>query len=106
MTDGFVQQDSRPARAEHHFHFASRSLASVELQNRLPRRFIGEMLRRFFGQEELERDASAAACTCRAPNSALSDFAMQKTLMRAIGCTSSAKVPSEPMTRMRRSSSA
>ena len=58
-----------------------------------------------FAVEVFQRHTAAAAGVPRA-EPALSDFAMQKTLMRASGCASSAKLPSEPITRMRRISSA
>src|SRR5208282_5736790 len=63
MTHGFVQKHAGPTGTEHHFHFAGRSLASVELQNRLARSFFGEILRSLFAEEEVKRDASPAAGT-------------------------------------------
>ena len=61
MADGFVQQNARPSRTQDHFHFARRGLARLELHNRLPRRFLGEMFRRAFAGEKLQAHAPAAA---------------------------------------------
>ncbi len=61
MADGFVQKHAGPARAEHDFHFAGRSFARVELQDRLARRFLGEIFGSLFPEEEVEGNASAAA---------------------------------------------
>ena len=56
-----MQQDSRPSRAKHDFHLASRSLARIKLQNRLPRRFFRKKFRSLFAEEEIQRDSSATA---------------------------------------------
>ena len=61
VTDGFVQQHAGPAGAEHDFHLAGRSFASVELQDGLAGCFFREILGSFFAEEEIESDASAAA---------------------------------------------
>ena len=61
VADGFVQQHAGPAGTEHDFHFAGRSFAGVELQDRLARGFFGEVLGSLFAEEEVEGDASAAA---------------------------------------------
>jgi len=44
MTDGLVQQHSRPARSEDNFHLACRCFARVQLQNCLPCGLLGEKL--------------------------------------------------------------
>src|SRR5208337_3470746 len=56
-----MQQDSRPSWAEHDFHLACGRLARIELNDGLPRCFDGKVLRRFLGQEVVERHTSAAA---------------------------------------------
>ena len=61
VADGFVQQDARPARPEHHGHFARRRLDGIQLDDRLAAGFLGERLGRMFFVEEVERDAAAAA---------------------------------------------
>ncbi len=61
VSDGFVQQDAGPSRAENDFHFAGGSFARVELQDRLPGRFFREELGVFVAEEEVEGHASAAA---------------------------------------------
>ena len=61
VTHGLVQQHARPSRAEHNFHLAGGSFASVELQDRLPRGFFGEEFRSLLAEEEVESYASAAA---------------------------------------------
>ena len=61
MTYGFVQKYAGPARAEHHFHFAGWGFAGVELEYGLAGCFLGEIFRSFLSEEEVERDASAAA---------------------------------------------
>src|SRR5690349_15320686 len=48
MSDRLVQQHSGPSRAEHNFHFARRRLASIKLDYRLSRRFMGEVLGSLF----------------------------------------------------------
>ena len=103
VADGFVQQHAGPAWAENHFHVSGRSFAGVELQDRLPGSFFGEVFRSLLAEEEVEGDAASATGTPRAE--LVSVFAMQDTFMRARGWESSAKVPSEPTTRMLRSSS-
>ena len=56
-----MQQDSRPSGSEHHRHLARRRIDGVQLDDRLPRGFLREIFGRFLVQEEVERDASAAA---------------------------------------------
>ena len=109
VADGLVQQNAGPSRTEHDFHVSRRSFARIELQNRLPRGFFGKELRSFVAEEEVERNPPAAArgsTSRRLAAELASVFAMQETFMRASGCESSANVPSEPTTRMVRSSSA
>ncbi len=106
VTDRFVQQDSRPSRTEHHFHLARRGFARVELNDRLPCCFLGEMLRRCLALEVVQAPRVRRRPALPRAEPDASDLAMQKTLMRASGCESSAKLPSEPITRMRRNSSA
>ena len=104
VTDGFVQQHAGPARAEDDFHLAGRSFTRVQLQDRLAGGLFGEILGSLFAEKEVESDASAAAGAA-AGGSCRSVLAMQETFMRARGWESSAKVPSEPTTRMLRNSS-
>ncbi len=61
MANRFVQQNPRPSRAEYDFHVTSWSFASVELKNCLTRRFFCEMFGIFLAEEEVQRDAAAAA---------------------------------------------
>jgi hypothetical protein len=61
VTDGFVQQDAGPSRAENHFHFTGGGFTRVELKNRLAGRFFGEVFWILVSEEEIESDASAAA---------------------------------------------
>ena len=58
---GFMQQDAGPARTQHHGHLAGRRVHRVQHHDGLARGFGGEMLGRFFVQEEAELHASAAA---------------------------------------------
>ncbi len=104
VADGFVQQDAGPAGAEHHFHLASRRFTRVQLNNRLPRRFLGEMLRSLLAEEEVKRYAAAAAGAA-AGGIAARSWRCSATFKRASGWESSAKVPSEPITRILRISS-
>ena len=39
MTDGLVQQDTRPARSQHHGHGSGRSGNGLQVDQRLPHRF-------------------------------------------------------------------
>src|ERR1019366_10635207 len=75
MSDGFMQQDPRPPRTQHHFHLASRRLASIELNEALPRRFLGEMLRRRLPLEIFQGHAATTTsrATRRARNFVLGD---------------------------------
>ena len=61
VADGFVQQDAGPARTQHNFHFAGRALARIQLNDGLPRRFPGEVLRSLFSQKRFHAVASAAS---------------------------------------------
>jgi hypothetical protein len=98
-----MQQDSRPAGAEHHFHLAGRSGHGAELQNRSAR----GLARQVSGLLEPVNCSSPA----RPPPPAeplvvfASSLAMTKTLSRQSGWVSLAKAPSEAAIRMRRSSS-
>src|SRR6185312_1957023 len=60
MTNGLMQQNSRPPRSEHYFHLACRSLASVKLNNGLPRCVLGKIFRSLFAVKEVESHAAAA----------------------------------------------
>src|SRR5262249_10350210 len=61
VADSFVQENSRPAGAEHNFHFARGCVLRIKLHDRLPRGFLGETLRRFITREEFEANTAAAA---------------------------------------------
>ena len=104
VTDGLVQQNSRPSRPKHNFHVSRRSFARIELQNRLPRGLFRKKFRRLFAKEKIKSHSAASAGTA-APRM-VSVLAMQETFMRASGCESSANVPSDPTTKIFRSSSA
>ena len=104
MADSFMQQDAGPSGAEHDFHLACRSFARIKLQNRLPRRFLGEVLGVFSPKKKSRATRPPPPELPRAELPSV--LAMQETFMRASGCESSAKVPSEPITRILRSSSA
>src|SRR5215471_766658 len=61
MTNGFVQQHSRPSGTEDNFHLSCWGLASVELQDRLAGRFLGEKFGTLVTKEEVESDTASAA---------------------------------------------
>ena len=54
MAYGFVQKDAGPAGAEHDFHFARGSFASVELQDGLAGGLFREIFRSLLAEEEIE----------------------------------------------------
>src|SRR5262252_9300768 len=60
MSDGFVEQDTRPAGAEYDRHFTCRRRHGVKLHNGLTGSFVSKMLGGLIVLEEIERDASAA----------------------------------------------
>jgi len=104
VTDGFVQQHSGPSGTEDDFHLACRSFAGIELQNRLPRCFAGEVFWRRNGSEK--NSMATRPPPPELPRAELvSVLAMQPTLNRARGWESSANVPSEATIKIRRSSS-
>src|SRR5947209_17775041 len=43
VSNGFVEQNPRPSRTEHDFHFSSGRLARIKLDDRLSRRLLGEI---------------------------------------------------------------
>src|SRR5206468_6705440 len=61
MTDGFVQEHAGPAGTKDNFHFSRRSLASVQLQNRLSRRLFGEIFGSLVAEEEIQGHPTASA---------------------------------------------
>src|SRR6185295_12173692 len=61
VSNGFVQQDARPAGTQHHRHFASRRFAGTQLDDGLPRSFACEMLGSFFVAKEIQRYTAATA---------------------------------------------
>ena len=110
VADGFVQQDAGPSGAEDDWHLASGGCDGVELQDGGAGGLAGEVLGRFCAFKEVERDAASAAglvprVVLPAPWLAEASLAMTKTLRRARGWVSEAKVPSDAAMRMRRSSS-
>ena len=54
VSDGFVQHDARPARAQHHRHLARGRIDGIELHDGLARGFRGELLGRLYVCEEGE----------------------------------------------------
>ena len=50
MTDGLVQQNTRPAGAEHHRHFSGRCRAGVEIDHRLMHGGTGVILQGFVAE--------------------------------------------------------
>ena len=103
VPDGFVQQDSRPPGTEHHFHFACWRVARVELDDGLRAASIAKCSG-VFSVWKNSIPTRPPPPEFRAQLAAV--LAMQNTLIRANGCESSSRLPSEPMTRMRRNSSA
>jgi hypothetical protein len=83
VADCFMEQNSRPAGAEHDFHLARRSGYCAELQNRSARGFASQALRAFASCELFE--------PARPPPPAeplvvfASSLAMTKTLSRQRG---------------------
>ncbi len=61
MADGFVQQYSRPARAEHHVHGSRRRVFGAQVQHRLAHRFAGVALIIAAVDKEAELHPPAAA---------------------------------------------
>src|SRR5437867_13311220 len=61
MADRFVQQNTGPARTEHHGHFARRGFGRIELHNGLPRRLPGEVFRSTDRGKKVESDAAPTA---------------------------------------------
>src|SRR2546425_8276523 len=61
VADGLVEQDARPARPEHDGHRAGRSVHGAELEDGLARRLPREPAPALVLEEEVERDAPAAA---------------------------------------------
>jgi hypothetical protein len=75
----------------------------VELKDCLTGGFAGEVFRSLVAEKEIKEHGRRAEL----PRAELVSLrAMQETFMRASGCESSANVPSEPTTRILRSSSA
>ena len=62
MADRFVQEHAGPAGTKHNFHFTGRGFASVQLQNCLSRRFLGEIFGSLITEEKIQRYPTAAAC--------------------------------------------
>ena len=81
----FVQQNPRPAGPQHHRRFAGRRVHRIQLHDGLARGFASEMFRRLFVQEEIQRDASAAARSSHAAERHRPSRASALTLIRAIG---------------------
>ena len=70
VADGFVQQNSRPAGAEHHGHFAGRGVHRVEHGDGFARGFGGEVFGSLLVEEESElytarRRRHVRAADCR-----------------------------------------
>jgi hypothetical protein len=61
VADGFVKQDSGPAGAEDDFHVSSGRGDGVELQDRLARGFVSEVLGGLVALEEVELERAASA---------------------------------------------
>ena len=61
MPDRLMEQDARPARPQHHFHFTGRSFHRAQLYDRLASRLAREVLGSFLFQEESQLDAPAAS---------------------------------------------
>src|SRR5438034_11525992 len=62
MADRFVQEHAGPAGTKHNFHFTGRGFASVQLQNCLSRRFLGEIFGSLITEEQMQSYPTAAAC--------------------------------------------
>ena len=67
MTDGFVQQNPRPARAKHHVHSPRRGVFSAQIQHRLTHRFAGVAFIISSVDKEAELHPPAAAETADLP---------------------------------------
>src|SRR6266700_2813399 len=67
MSDCLVYKDSRPAGAEHNFHFSSRGFAGIELKNRLTSGFPSKVFGSLFAEKEIKGHAAPATGTsaCR-----------------------------------------
>src|SRR6266699_6541139 len=61
MSDSLMYKDSRPAGAEHNFHFTSRSFAGIELKNCLTRGFPGKVFGSLLPEKEVQGNAAATA---------------------------------------------
>src|SRR5207302_4265815 len=53
----------RPSRTQHYFHYSRRSRTRIQLNDRLPLRFLGEMLRCLLRLETFQSNAATAAGT-------------------------------------------
>ena len=61
VADRFVQQNSRPSRAEHDHHLARGRIDGVEVDDRLPRRLERVLAPALILEEVVPLDAAAAA---------------------------------------------
>src|SRR4029453_15929269 len=74
MTNGFVQENPRPARPEDHFHWPSRRIDSSKLENCLSRAFARDRFRVEIPSEDIESLTAAAPLIPRlTPASLFSD---------------------------------
>src|SRR5215472_10976981 len=60
MTDRFVQQDSRPSRAQHYDHLSRRGLDSIEIDNGLARGTQRKLLPALVFKEVIPFNTAAA----------------------------------------------
>src|SRR5712692_6466730 len=61
-----MQQHARPAWPQYNFHFSSRSLTGIELQNCLARSFSGEVFGILITKKEIQSNSAASAATTSA----------------------------------------
>ncbi len=61
MADGFVQQNTRPARTKHHGHFTRRGGNGIKVHNSLTKRFINRLFPGFLIKETVIADPAAFA---------------------------------------------
>ena len=113
MAYGFVQEDAGPAGAEDDGHLAGGGVDGVELEDGGAGGFAGVSARGTVCWDAGSKKSMVTRpppplvprAVLPAPLLAAASLAMTKTLRRARGWVSEAKVPSEAATRMRRSSS-
>ncbi len=93
-----MQQDSRPARPQHHFHFARRRRHRAQLQNRSARCFLRQVFRALCSRQTAPAPRGRPRPPIRWSSFRRLSLAITDTLSRASGCVSLANDPSDPAT--------